>query len=278
MDIIDGTPNMTDAFLNTRRALVTGGTSGIGLAIAQALAKAGCQVTINGLGNPEQIAQALAGIQPCNGQTARFIDADLRDAAAVERMMETFGAGNRLDILVNCAGMQIAKPIAEMPASDWDTIIAVNLSAAFHSMRLALPAMAEQGFGRVINIASVHGLVASANKAPYVASKFGLVGLSKAAALEYASAGTRQSGGVTVNCICPGWVETPLIEPQISARATAAGGNREDGIRELLKEKQPSLRMSLPAEIADTALWLCRREAHNITGTAIPVDGAWTAQ
>ena len=145
---------MTDAFLNTRRALVTGGTSGIGLAIAQALAKAGCQVTINGLGNPEQIAQALAGIQPCNGQTARFIDADLRDAAAVERMMDTFGAGNRLDILVNCAGMQIAKPIAEMPASDWDTIIAVNLSAAFHSMRLALPAMAEQGFGRVINITS----------------------------------------------------------------------------------------------------------------------------
>ena len=278
MDIVEGTPNMNDAFLNKRRALVTGGTSGIGLAIAQALAKAGCQVTINGLGSPEQIAQALAGITPCNGQAARFIDADLRDAAAVERMMQAFGDGEALDILVNCAGMQIAKPISKMPASGWDAIIAVNLSAAFHSMRLALPAMAERGFGRVINIASVHGLVASANKAPYVASKFGLVGLSKAAALEYAAAGTRQSGGVTVNCICPGWVETPLIEPQISARATAAGGSRDDGIRELLKEKQPSLRMSLPGEIADTALWLCRREAHNITGTAIPVDGAWTAQ
>jgi 3-hydroxybutyrate dehydrogenase len=183
-----------------------------------------------------------------------------------------------LDILVNCAGMQIAKPISEMPASGWDAIIAVNLSAAFHSMRLALPAMAARGFGRVINIASVHGLVASANKAPYVASKFGLVGLSKAAALEYAAVGSRQSGAVTVNCICPGWVETPLIEPQISARAMAAGGSREDGVRELLKEKQPSLRMSLPEEIADTALWLCRREAHNITGAAIPVDGAWTAQ
>lgn len=265
---------MTDAFLHNRRALVTGGTSGIGLAIAQTLAKAGCHVAINGLGSPEQIEQALASIGP----EAAFLDADLRDITAIERMMQAFDGGKAPDILINCAGMQIAKPLSEMPASSWDAIIAVNLSAAFHTMRLALPAMAAREFGRVINIASVHGLVASANKAPYVASKFGLVGLSKAAALEYAATGSRQGGGVTVNCICPGWVETPLIEPQISARAAAVGGSRDDGIRELLKEKQPSLRMSLPEEIADTALWLCRREAHNITGTAIPVDGAWTAQ
>ena len=148
--------------------------------------------------------------------------------------------------------------------------------AAFHTMRLAMPGLAARGYGRVVNIASVHGLVASTNKAPYVASKFGIVGLSKVAALEYAAQGNRDSGGVTVNCICPGWVETPLIEPQIEARMQA--GSRDDGVRALLAEKQPSLRMTLPAEIAALAVFLCRREAHNITGTAMPVDGGWTAQ
>jgi 3-hydroxybutyrate dehydrogenase len=167
-------------------------------------------------------------------------------------------------------------PIAEMPVQKWNDILAINLSAAFHTMRAALPGMAERGYGRVVNIASVHGLVASANKAPYVASKFGLVGLSKAAALEYAASGSRDSGGVTVNCICPGWVETPLIEPQIEARRD--GGTREDGVRSLLGEKQPSLRMSLPEDIAAMAVWLCRKEAHNITGASFPIDGGWTAQ
>ena len=138
--------------------------------------------------------------------------------------------------------------------------------------------MAERGFGRVINIASVHGLVASVNKSPYVASKFGLIGLSKVAALEYAAAGSRVSGGVTINCICPGWVETPLIEPQIVARASELGVDRDAGIRELLREKQPSGRMSLPEEIAELVIWLCRPAAHNLTGAAIPVDGGWTSQ
>jgi 3-hydroxybutyrate dehydrogenase len=136
--------------------------------------------------------------------------------------------------------------------------------------------MSAKSFGRVINIASVHGLVASAGKAPYVASKFGLVGLSKAIALEYAAIGSRETGGVTVNCICPGWVETPLIEPQIEARRN--GGSRDEGVRALLREKQPSLRMSQPDEIADTVLWLCRKQAHNITGSSIAIDGGWTAQ
>ena len=163
-----------------------------------------------------------------------------------------------------------------MPPEKWDAIIAINLSAAFHTMRAALPGMAERGYGRVVNVASVHGLVASANKAPYVASKFGLVGMSKGVALEYAAQGSRDSGGITVNCICPGWVETPLIEPQIEARMN--GGSRDDGVRALLAEKQPSLRMTLPAEIAALAVFLCRREAHNITGAALPVDGGWTAQ
>ena len=226
-------------------------------------------------------SQPIINAHAAGAGKARHFDADLRDPDAIESMMAAVGAWSQasmgsLDILVNNAGIQHAVPIAEMPVQKWDDIIAINLSAAFHAMRLALPGMAARGFGRVINVASVHGLVASANKAPYVASKFGLVGMSKVAALEYAAVGSRDSGGVTVNCICPGWVETPLIEPQIEARRD--GGSRDDGVRALLAEKQPSLRMSLPAEIAATAVWLCRREAHNLTGAALPIDGGWTAQ
>jgi len=145
-------------------------------------------------------------------------------------------------------------------------------------MRRALPGMASRGYGRVVNIASVHGLVASRDKAPYVASKFGLVGMSRVVALEYAAAGSRETGGVTVNCICPGWTETSLIEPQIMARAALHGGDRQAGISDLLAEKQPTRRMSEPSEIGALAVWLCDRRAHNITGTAIPIDGGWTAQ
>ena len=154
----------------------------------------------------------------------------------------------------------------------------MNLSGAFHTMRRALPEMAKRGYGRVINIASVHGLVASVNKAPYVSAKFGLVGLSRVAALEYAPMGSRDDGGITVNCICPGWTETAIIEPQISARATEIGGNRDAAISSLLAEKQPSRRTSRPEEIGSLALWLAHPTAHNITGAAIPIDGGWTAQ
>jgi 3-hydroxybutyrate dehydrogenase len=196
-------------------------------------------------------------------------------------MMAAIATWSPVDVLVNNAGIQHAVPLAEMPTQKWNDIIAINLSAAFHTMRLAMPGMAERGYGRVVNIASVHGLVASVNKAPYVASKFGIVGLSKVAALEYAAAGNRASGGITVNCICPGWVETALIEPQIEARRGALGdqaATREDGVRALVSEKQPSQRMSLPEDIAAMATWLCRREAHNITGASFPIDGGWTAQ
>lgn len=269
---------MSERYLNGRRALVTGSTSGIGLAIAQALGNAGAAVALSGIGSPEQIADAVQAVGAAGAAPVQHYPADLADVGALEAMLTAVVDAGPVDILVNCAGIQHTAPIAAMPAATWDAVIAINLSAAFHTMRLLLPPMAERGFGRVINIASVHGLVASINKSPYVASKFGLIGLSKVAALEYAAAGSRDSGGLTVNCVCPGWVETPLIEPQIAARAQAAGGDRDAGIRALLAEKQPSARMSLPSEVADLVLWLCRREAHNLTGAAIPVDGGWTAQ
>jgi 3-hydroxybutyrate dehydrogenase len=165
-----------------------------------------------------------------------------------------------------------------MPRSKWNDIIAINLSSFFDTMHLLLPEMAKRGSGRVINIASVHGLVASAAKAPYVAAKHGVVGLTKVAALEYAKLGDSNSGGITINAICPGWVETALIEPQIQARVDLHNGDRAAGIADLLSEKQPSQRMSTPSDIGALALWLCNPAAHNITGTAIPVDGGWTAQ
>ncbi|MGY0612280.1 MULTISPECIES: 3-hydroxybutyrate dehydrogenase [unclassified Luteimonas] len=277
MDILPpGHADMTDTFLSGRTALVTGSTSGIGLAIACSLAEAGARVAINGLGDDAQVKAALDAVQAAGGSDVRHFDANLLDPEAIATMMADIDAWSPIDVLVNNAGIQHAVPLADMPIGKWDAIIAINLSAAFHTMRLAMPGMAARGFGRVVNIASVHGLVASKDKAPYVASKHGIVGLSKVAALEYAATGSRDSGGVTVNCICPGWVETPLIEPQIEARRN--GGSRDEGVRALLSEKQPSLRMTLPAEIGALATWLCRREAHNVTGASFPVDGGWTAQ
>jgi len=165
-----------------------------------------------------------------------------------------------------------------MPREKWNDIIAINLTSFFDTMRLLLPHMKERGYGRVINTASVHGLVASAAKAPYVSAKHGVIGLTKVAALEYAAVGNGETGGVTVNAICPGWVETALIEPQIQAKVDLHNGDRAKGIADLLSEKQPSRRMSTPEEIGAIAVFLCSRAAHNITGAAIPVDGGWTAQ
>ncbi|MDO9075127.1 MAG: 3-hydroxybutyrate dehydrogenase [Rubrivivax sp.] len=269
---------MTTTLLSGRRALVTGSVQGIGLAMAVALARAGGQVVLHGLADATTHAAARQAVAEAGGRPVQSMGHDLADAAQVELLMHEVLAGGALDILVNNAGIQHTAPLADMPRATWDTILAVNLSAAFHTMRLALPGMVARGYGRIVNVASVHGLVASANKAPYVAAKFGLVGLTRVAALEAAQAGSRASGGVTANCICPGWTETAIIEPQIVARAAQFGGERDAGIRDLLREKQPTGRTSTPDEIARTLLWLCDPAAHNLTGAAIPVDGGWTAQ
>ncbi len=267
---------MTD--LMGKTALVTGSVQGIGLAIAKSLAGAGARIAVHGLADAEQAQAAVDAVRAAGAPEARFFDADMRDVAAIEAMMADAADWGGVDILVNNAGIQKTVSLAEADAATWDVILSVNLSGAFHTMRLALPTMAERGYGRVVNIASVHGLVASVNKAPYVASKFGLVGLSRVAALEYATAGSRATGGVTVNCIAPGWTETAIIEPQVQARAAMFGGDRDKGIADLLAEKQPSRRTSDPSEIGALALWLCDPVAHNVTGTTIPIDGGWTAQ
>ncbi len=264
--------------LSGKTALVTGSVQGIGLAIAEALAGAGARIAVHGLAEPDQVASVRRRLEEKGAPETRFFGADLRDPDAISAMMRDLAGWGGADILVNNAGIQHTAPLKDMPREKWEAILAINLSAAFYTMQVAMPLMAERGYGRVINIASVHGLVASKDKAPYVAAKFGLVGLSRVAALEYAAAGEKAKGGVTVNCICPGWTETAIIEPQIAARAAAHGGDRDKGVAELLAEKQPSRRTSDPSEIGALALWLCAPVAHNVTGTAIPIDGGWTAQ
>ncbi len=267
---------MTD--LTGKTALVTGSVQGIGLSIAEALAGAGARIAVHGIAGDAQIEEVCTRLRDKGSPQAEFFPGDLRQPDRIAALMEAVVAWGGADILVNNAGVQHTEWLSKMPAETWDTILAINLSAAFHTMQAALPVMAERGYGRVINIASVHGLVASKQKAPYVAAKHGLIGLSKVAALEYASRGDRSKGGVTVNCICPGWTNTAIIEPQIQERMAAFDGDRDAAIADMLKEKQPSLRGSDPSEIGSLAVWLCAPLAHNVTGAAIPVDGGWTAQ
>lgn len=264
--------------LSNKAALLTGAAAGIGLGIAKALASAGAKVALHGLPGEPAADEACRQVRAAGASDVRFFEADLRRSDEIVALMEAVQTWDSIDILVNNAGVQFTAPLPEMPEANWDEIIAVNLTAAFHTMKSAMPGMAKRGYGRVINIASVHGLVASVNKAPYTAAKFGLVGLSRVAALEYATAGDRTSGGVTVNCICPAWTETNLIEPQVLARAEALGVGRDDAINDLLTEKQPSCRLTTPEDIGELALWLCSPAAHNVTGGAIPIDGGWTSQ
>ncbi|MGZ5801373.1 MAG: 3-hydroxybutyrate dehydrogenase [Burkholderiaceae bacterium] len=259
--------------LKNRCALVTGGTQGIGLAIAERLAMAGADIILHGI-EPQSVGDAAASnLAKHSDVKVVYVQADLSNAAAAEGLVEQATAALRApDILINNAGIQHTCPIESFPNDKWHAILAVNLSAAFFTMRAAVPGMRERGWGRIVNIASVHGLVASVNKGAYLAAKHGLVGLSKGVALETAAQ------GITVNCICPGWTETPIIEPQIQARAALFNGDRDAGIRDLLKEKQPNLTLLPPARIGDVAVFLCSDAAVGITGVALPVDGGWTAQ
>ena len=267
---------MTD--LTGKTALVTGSVQGIGLGVAEALAAAGARIAVHGIAGDAQIEEVCTHLKRLGAPEAEFFHGDLRDPAQITHLMQAVADWGGADILVNNAGIQHTAPLADMPHDMWQAIIAVNLSAAFYTMQAALPVMAERGYGRVVNIASVQGLIGSVNKGPYVAAKHGIIGLSKVAALEYAAAGSKESGGVTVNCICPGWTETTLITPQIEARAQEIGGDRAAAVADLLSEKQPSKRTSDPREMGALALWLCDPIAHNVTGTAIPVDGGWTTQ
>jgi 3-hydroxybutyrate dehydrogenase len=264
--------------LSDKSVLITGADRGIGKSLALAFAKAGARVAAHGLMEANEASRLIAELLAAGSPQAKYFGGDLRDVDQIEALMAQAFAWSHLDILVNNAGIQHTAPLTAISAEVWNDVLAVNLSAAFHTMRHALPRMAESGYGRVINIASVHGLVASVSKAPYVAAKFGLVGLSKVAALEYAHIGSAETGGVTINCICPGWVDTALLAPQIAERREELGVSAAAAIDAMLAEKQPSHRLSSPAEIGRLAVWLCAPDAHNITGTAIPVDGGWTAQ
>ncbi len=264
--------------LSGKLVLVTGSDRGIGKAVALGFASAGARVALHGLATPEEAARVVGEMSAAGCAEARYFTGDLRDAGQVQGLMERVFDWGDPEVLVNNAGVQRTAPLAELTDGMWNEVIAVNLTAPFHTMRLALPRMARGGYGRVINIASVHGLVASVHKAPYVASKSGLIGLSRVAALEYAPLGTAAGGGITVNCICPGWVDTAIIAPQIAERSAALGVSSELALASMVAEKQPTRRLSAPGEIARLACWLCAPEAHNITGAAIPIDGAWTAQ
>ncbi|WP_374673598.1 3-hydroxybutyrate dehydrogenase [Ideonella sp.] len=258
--------------LNGKTALVTGSTSGIGLGIAQALAAQGAHVMLNGFGDAQAAQDAVAAVAT-GGARVAYHGADMSRPAEIEAMVRAceaeFGA---VDILVNNAGIQHVAPVEDFPAERWDAIIAINLSSVFHATRAALPGMKARGFGRILNVASVHGLVASAQKSAYVAAKHGVIGFTKAVALETATT------PVTVNAICPGWVLTPLVQKQVDARAAQAGVSQEEAKRQLLAEKQPSLQFTTPEELAGLAVFLCSPAAANLRGAAINVDGGWVAQ
>jgi 3-hydroxybutyrate dehydrogenase len=256
-----------------KRALVTGSTSGIGLGIARALAAEGASVMLNGFGGAEQIESERAALSREHDVEVAFDGADLTEAPEVARLVEiTRSTLGGLDILVNNAGIQFVSPIEDFPIGEWNRIVAVNLSAVFLTMKAAIPGMKEQGWGRIVNIASAHGLVASANKVAYVAAKHGVLGATKVAALELAN------DGVTVNAICPGWVLTPLVERQIVERARDTGADVMQESNALLAEKQPMLRFTTPESIGAMVVFLCSPAAATITGAPLSIDGGWIAQ
>ena len=255
--------------LKGKTALVTGSTSGIGLGVALCLARQGANVILNGFGDAEGPKAEVAAL----GVKVGYHGADMSKPAEIEAMMTyaeaEFGG---VDILVNNAGIQHVAAVEDFPVERWDAIIAINLSSTFHTTRLALPSMKKKNWGRIVNIASIHGLVASVQKAAYVAAKHGVVGLTKVIALENATT------GVTCNAICPGWVLTPLVQKQVDARAAKDGVDNDEAVRRLLGEKQPSLQFTTPEQLGELAIFLCSPAGDNVRGVAWQVDGGWTAQ
>jgi 3-hydroxybutyrate dehydrogenase len=258
--------------LQGKTALVTGSTSGIGLGIAKALAAQGANVVLNGFGDIDGPKAEVAAVATL-GARVDYHGADMRNPTEIEAMVQhaqtVFGS---VDILVNNAGIQHVARIEQFPVDRWDAVLAINLSSAFHSTRAALPGMLGRNWGRIINVASVHGLVASAEKSAYVAAKHGLVGLTKVTALENATT------GVTCNAICPGWVLTPLVQKQVDAKAAAQGISNADATRQLLGEKEPSLQFTTPEELGALAVFLCSPAGNNVRGVAWNMDGGWAAQ
>jgi 3-hydroxybutyrate dehydrogenase len=255
-----------------RVSLVTGSTSGIGLGIASALASAGSAIVLNGFGKAEDISATQAILAAECGVQVEFSGADMSNPAAIGDMIDmTMAEFGRLDILLNNAGIQFVAPLQEFPAAKWDAILAINLSSAFHTTRLVLPGMVENKWGRIVNIASAHGLVASPFKSAYVAAKHGIVGLTKVTALETAEQ------GITCNAICPGYVYTPLVEAQIDGEAKAHNIPREQVIRDVLLAQQPNKRFATVEELGHLTVFLASEAAASITGVALPVDGGWTA-
>jgi 3-hydroxybutyrate dehydrogenase len=259
--------------LKGRVAVVTGSTSGIGLGIATALAAEGAALMLNGFGDAAAIERLRREVAEKHGVTVAYSGADMSKPAQIRELIaaaqQQLGS---VDILVNNAGIQHVAPIERFPDEKWDAIIAINLSAAFHATKAALPGMKQRRWGRIINIASTHGLVASAEKAAYVAAKHGIIGLTKVTALETAN------DGITCNAICPGWVLTPLVQQQVEARAKATGQTIEEAKIALLREKQPMLSFTTPEHLGALARFLCSDAAATMTGEALPMDGGWLAQ
>lgn len=260
---------MSQKFLDGKTALVTGSTSGIGLGLAIALAKAGANIVINGFGPHSDAQHAIEAF----GGKVFFHAADMRNPDEIEDLMkQSIHYFGNIDILVNNAGIQHVSSIENFPRDKWDDVIAINLSSAFHTTRLALSGMRHQNWGRIINIASVHGLVGSADKSAYVAAKHGLVGLTKVTALETAIT------GITCNAICPGWVLTPLVQKQVDAKAISLNISTAEATRLLLAEKEPSMQFTTPEELGELAIFLCSQAANNVRGVAWNMDGGWAAQ
>lgn len=256
-----------------KNAIITGSTSGIGLGIAWALARQGANVMLNGFGDGEEIEAIRKAIAEDCGVSASYSGADMSRVAEIEAMVEQARSElGPIDIVVNNVGIQKVAPVEEFPVEIWDAILAINLSSAFHTARLTVAEMKERGWGRIVNVASAHGLVASPFKCAYVSAKHGLLGLTKTIALECAEQ------GITVNAICPGYVRTPLVEKQIPDTAKARSISEEEVVRDVMLANQPTKRFVTTEEVGALAVFLCSDEAASITGAALPIDGGWVAQ